>query len=308
LKIYCGRRDHSFEFIQAYERRLDFQPFILNGPFVSSLLNLNFLVTNNIISRQEILELTAKSYKHYLRAISYSLNQDKTEITIYSHAGIGLNTIKYLAIKLEVTYDDSTTSKLAETIDNINSAFQERVQTNNVSDPDNLPATLDPTTHPLEFIMYNRCYDNLDRPSEQHNYQLNYVHGHDSNEPTSGHIYNLDNLLGKSMEYHIGEYTALYSHRCIPARVFRLKESDVRTEKATESPVQATSFFNSARTASLKGAGIGVLVWGGVAVAVILSLNQTLTFILIVSAIAALLTAVTILATQKLLSPTPKAI
>jgi len=211
--------NHSIEFIEACEKQNNFHAPMLSYDHARSMEHLQYLVGEGIVARQEILTIAKNSYKPTLRAISYSLSQEKQEITIYSHAGIGLGTIKSLAQKLKVGYKDNTASELAQTIDNINVMFQIHVQTNRVNTlytRDKMqegygddPSLVDET--PLEFIMWNRNYDHIDRPYVHSNYCVNFVHGHDSNDPTKDNITNLDNTLGKSKAYNQGTYTVLYS-------------------------------------------------------------------------------------------------
>ena len=209
--------NHSIEFIEAYEKQEDFHAPMLGFRHAISMENLQRLVEKGIVERDEILAIANKSYKPTLRAISYSLSEDQNEITIYSHAGIGLDNIKSLADKLGVGYKDQTAMELAQTIDTINEHFQKHVQSNTVN-------TLYTRTKmdigyqgevledaPLEFIMWNRFYLNLRRDSAHNSYKLNFVHGHDPSDPTKDNIYNLDNNLGKSENMNEGAYTVLYS-------------------------------------------------------------------------------------------------
>lgn len=55
---------------------------------------------------------------------------------------------------------------------------------------------------PVEFIMWNRQYRSLNRPSKNiisnpPYYKIDFVHGHDSNEETNKNIVNIDNVFGK---------------------------------------------------------------------------------------------------------------
>lgn len=209
--------NHSIEFILACEKQDNFYTPILNYKYASSMENLQYLVNKEIVTREEILTIANSNYKPTLRAISYSLNENQKEITIYSHAGIGLNTIEYLAQKLEVEYIDTSARELAQTIDNINLRFQQHVQNNTVH-------TLYPSkkmeagseneyliNESFEFILWNRDYTHIFRPEIHYDYHVNFVHGHDPSENTRNNIYNLDNSLGKSDINNIGIYSVIYS-------------------------------------------------------------------------------------------------
>lgn len=213
--------NHSVEFIQASETQDDFHPPMLStGGHAPSMENLQAIVKKGIVQREEILAIVNKSYKPTLRAISYSLSEDKEEITIYSHAGIGLDTIESLAKKLVVEYKDATASELAQTIENINVQFQEHVQKSSVNtlythekmyEAYSSHKNCDLSDAPLVFIMWNRCYDQIRRPAFHLSYNINFVHGHDSSDPKKDNIYNLDNFLGKTEDFNEGYYTVLYS-------------------------------------------------------------------------------------------------
>lgn len=211
--------NHSIEFIEAYEKQDNFHaPMLSQGGHAPSLERLQILVERNLVSREEIIDIVKKAYKPTLRAISYSLNLDTNEITIYSHAGIGLNSIKSLAEKMAVNYNDATVENLARTIDEINKQFQEHVKHNTIHTLysrekmyEGYGGRTDLSDAPFEFILWNRFYHNIDRPDTHHNYHINFVHGHDSSEPTFNNIYNLDGNLGKNDSLNIGVYTVLYS-------------------------------------------------------------------------------------------------
>jgi hypothetical protein len=211
--------NHGIEFIEAYEKQKDFHPCMLSRhDHASSMEKLQFLVEKKIVTREEILKIVNEAYKPTLRAISYSLSEDNKKITIFSHAGIGLNTIKSLAQKLEVNYNDITAVDLAQTIDNINERFQKHVQNNTVNElytrknmEYGYSGYVDLSDAPFEFIMWNRLYDHINRPAVHSGYNVNFVHGHDDRDRNKDNICNLDNLLGKLEHMNEGEYTALYS-------------------------------------------------------------------------------------------------
>ncbi len=134
-----------------------------------------------------------------------------------------MRVINNLAKKLGLKYKDETDSELAQTIDNINMRFQEHVQNNTVRELYTDDAIIDVATlgdndpepdfseAPLEYIIWNRRHENLDRPVNHSGYKIKFVHGHDSGDETKDNIYNLDNDLGKGKNSNEGIYTVLYS-------------------------------------------------------------------------------------------------
>lgn len=226
--------NHSIEFIEATEKQNNFDESMLHqGNHATSMMNLQTLVDKKIVTKEEILDIANESYKPSLRAISYSLSEDQKEITIYSHAGIGLNTIKSIAQKLNLEYKDATASDLVQTIDAINVQFQIHVQNNTINtlySRENISKAYYNLNYvlsdaPFEFIMWNRRYDEIDRPIEQYGYKLMFVHGHDSNDPLMNkNSYTLDSTLGKTIGWNSGDYKVLYTQKEKMAHVNKPEE------------------------------------------------------------------------------------
>lgn len=209
--------NHGIEFIEASEKQDNFHAPMLQSNHAQSMENLQILVEKSMVTRAEILEITNECYKPTLKAISYSFSEDQNEITIYSHAGIGLNTIQNLAKKLKVKYQDSNAIELAQTIDKINAKFQKHVQEktlNRLYTREQIAAAYWGYTEanaPLVFLMWNRSYESIDRPDDYQGYKINFAHGHDDRDETKENIYNLDNHLGKMQNMNEGFYSVLYS-------------------------------------------------------------------------------------------------
>lgn len=215
--------NHSVEFIQAYEAKDKLKLEILWNKFVVSMLNMQSLIDKNLISEEEILTIVREVYKPALKTISYSL--DEKEIIIYSHAPIGLNNIKSLAEKFNINYDDTTAEKLAQTIDEINKKYQDYVQKNegntlysNENMRKGFQGYVDLSSAPIEFIMWNRLYNHIDRPVNHYDYNLFFVHGHDSSEGPKenvSHIHNLNNELGQYVRNNEGIYTVITNNNAV---------------------------------------------------------------------------------------------
>lgn len=212
--------NHGIEFIEAYETKTDFHPLRLSKEqHARSMEKMQNLIDKGLINIDEVNEIAKKCYKPKLKAISYTLNEDQTEITLYSHAAIGLNTIYCIAQRLGLPYEDSTAIALAQTIDAINERFQDFVQNNRVhqlyTESDmwkGYGGCADLSLSPFEFLMWNRHYDHIERPVIHNGYRVNFVHGHDMGDSTKDNIYNLDNFLGKGASANQGQYAVLYSH------------------------------------------------------------------------------------------------
>lgn len=200
--------NHGIEFLNAFEKGKKFAPEVMTlKEHCRSIHNLQSLIDCGLVQKTEIVEIVNLVYKPALEAIAYSLNEDNTAISIYSHAGIGLNTIEEVAKQLGVLYKDDTAAAIAETIDSINEEFQSYVNDNKVHElcPKqelNKAYRNEPSKLPFVSLIWNRIYENLNRPRYHKGYGIFFIHGHDSTDKKDSHIINLDNVLGK---FHHGE-------------------------------------------------------------------------------------------------------
>jgi hypothetical protein len=208
--------NHTIEFVECLEKialktATQIRPPRLQAEHGRSMQNLGRLVARGLVSTEEVLRLYDTYYKPCLRALSYGIRPDGKSITIYSHAGIGLETIRALAKQFKVAYHDATVAELAQTIDQINIEFLKHVKNNTVHTlytdkemwqgyDDNLPDNCSP----IAGLCWNRRYHDLDRPTTSRNgrYQLAWVHGHDPDDPyattSQSHVINIDNNFGKA--------------------------------------------------------------------------------------------------------------
>lgn len=212
--------NHAADFIQAHELNAGYTPQTLGYQFAASMAHLNHLINKGLVSKTEIDNLVKQHYLPNLKALSYTFDEKTNRIAIFSHAPIGLETIRALANRIGATYKDETMKELAATIEEINHIFNEeyvkrgRIHTLLDNEAvDGSGAHIDPQAHPFAFLLWNRNYDRLERPADYKGYHLKYIHGHDSVEQNiTGRIYNLDNHLGKGTGGTIGEYEVHYTH------------------------------------------------------------------------------------------------
>ncbi len=218
--------NHSAEFIEAYEKKNNFEPIRLWGMHAGSMQGLNQLIKDNVVDEQTIKKMIDECYKPSLKAITYSIDKDKNEISIYTHAGFDIEKdLPPLAKAMGVQLHDNSIKELAKTIDNINAAF-----TNNYVNKDKVHTlfdneqmnrayegkSIDSQLFPFVYLMWNRVYQNLTRAYNYKGYHVKYVHGHDSDENTHDNIYVIDNLLGKTLSFHQAMYKLFYSHETSP--------------------------------------------------------------------------------------------
>lgn len=206
--------NHGIEFLIPYENKEElYAPNIGFMGQSRSMDNLRGLIERGVITEEEVDALVSDSYLPNLKLISYSLHDNN--ITLYSHAGIGLETIQALAEKFKeegVVYKDDTAEDLAQTIEAINLVFAQHVKAGTVHTlAADIKNPYDVQNDPVTFLIWNRSYDDLKRDKEHKGYQLYFAHGHDSSEPSSDNIFNLDNPSFKGAANNKGDYKVLGS-------------------------------------------------------------------------------------------------
>lgn len=215
--------NHGIQFIKVYEN--NFETFSNDlGYQAKSLIHLGKLVEKKLVSVEEIDNFVKKYYYPNMRMISYSLSDNNATISIYSHAMIGVNTIKSLAELFKVEYKDDTAIALAATIEGINQGFYKLLQDKAVyktahsseGHEERLYSYEDaPLEYPIVRSIWSRGYDQeKDPPLDTINgYHVRYIHGHDgAGEVRSEYKEvetNLDNMLGKGDDGFTGNYTVL---------------------------------------------------------------------------------------------------
>ncbi|MGC1183274.1 Dot/Icm T4SS effector Wip [Legionella sp.] len=206
--------NHGIEFLIPFEnkRKLHSSHFANYG-ISKSMDNMQTLIEQGVITKEEVDTLVNECYLPNLKLISYSLHN--TSITLYSHAGIGLETIQALAQKFKregVVYKDDTAEELAQLIEAINSVFVNHVKAKTVHTlPVNHANPRSYKNDPVTFLIWNRRYDILKRDEKHKGYSLYFVHGHDPHEFSTKNIFNMDNIYFKGVTSHMGTYVVLGS-------------------------------------------------------------------------------------------------
>lgn len=168
------------------------------------------------VTREEVRELFREYYLPCLKLISYTLNPEENEITIYSHAPIGLETIRRLVdyfndeipppqncppFTKRLEYHAATAKELADTIRAINERFD---LYKNAGEIHTLLPNISDSTNPVQNVLWQRDTRFLDRPLTltPGGDKVFFNHGHDGNAPEAENVDNLDkdNDLGKGMK------------------------------------------------------------------------------------------------------------
>ena len=237
ITLHILLSNHDSDFIESYESPSRYDGVLKNitsgasesfnvyqiselQDYSPSMLNMGALIEEGVINIQTIDNLILKHYLPLLKLLFYTINDDETAITLYSHAPIGLTNILYLAMFFKIPYNDETVMALTATIDKLNDEFQksyvqkEKIYTL-IREKDAEVNSINMLTDPVNHLIWNRNCINLYRPPQHKGYHTHFVHGHHFYESQAAHIINLDNNLGKRhneyQENYRGEYTALYS-------------------------------------------------------------------------------------------------
>ena len=216
--------NHDLEFLINYQNpdsNFSTTKILSKGPYCRSMLALGTLIEEGI-ERGVIDGMVKNAYLPALKFLSYTVNEQNTGITLFSHAPIGLPNIRHLAWVFHVACKMDSLPDLAHTIDAINDSFATYLAGGGeilhlVNQANYFDAKWDPVGHAL----WNRDTESLERPAKYRKYKIKYTHGHHGDEGVlfPGHIMNLDNNLGKA-HYSVdrtlqhcnqGKYTLLHS-------------------------------------------------------------------------------------------------
>ena len=208
---------NDLEFIEADEKQGNFKLTMMAHAHAGSMSNLQKLVDKRMVSLEDMTGISFDAYKPALKAISYSLNQAQTEITLYSNMGIDQSIMQKIAKKLEIPYADNTVIELARTIEAINAKFQDHVKakTAHLLYDRNVIGSIyynhsrreiDLSETPFELLLWRCNYHTMDRTENNLSYKINYVQANESTvAPSTGSIYNLGS-------HKSGQYIGLYSN------------------------------------------------------------------------------------------------
>jgi len=202
------KSNHDGQFLKQYVAGLDKDNITdykgVNADFGKSLINLQTLIKNNIVSLAEVEDLIVK---HYLPQLKLFVSEQltATQINLYTHAPSDPYSIADLANDLSVPHNDMTVNSFRTTLININNVFKKAL-----FDKKTLSILLKMDS--INNFVHDR-YADLARllrepPVEvyKRNYSVTNIHGHVGTElPATDVKYlwdfiNIDSLVGKGDE------------------------------------------------------------------------------------------------------------
>lgn len=202
---------------------------------IRSLDNLNILIERGLIAKDEIGVLIKQFYLPHLKLVDItdSTDFDETEsdesiesvdsldyvqdaeVSLYSHAPIGLETIRTLAEYYESEHAEIKCLRdLKYNINYINQEFIKKIKSVNLSIGDvfDLKATL--AVNPEYAVFWNRDMQ-LERPSTFDGIDMYYIYGHNYVDEQLPHLICLDNLFGKeedALDSRFEDHTMMLFH------------------------------------------------------------------------------------------------
>jgi hypothetical protein len=229
VNLHINLSNHDGEFIHNY---LDRRHGALDPHQSRSLTGLQVLESKSLVNHAEVDAIWRECYVPAIKVFDYHIDRSQTppKFTLFSHAPVGLETVRACAAKIGVEYDESNADALAATIDQINVYCQEHLAD---GDTDFLELNSGGTTnpgwysnghaisirHPFLRAMWNRFTGETDAHKtlgldefgdlahcekqtidlgNRAGFSLAGVHGHEGPAPTThANRYNLDTDLGK---------------------------------------------------------------------------------------------------------------
>ncbi len=142
-----------------------------------SLDNMWALVKKGLITKEEVGSLANEFYKPHLRMIGYTKTTND-HITLYTHAPVGLETVRDLSAKFEIKYDDSTIESLIFCINEINKKASESMIKNDFKQYHDV-TNRDNTNDPLDRLFWSReLQPNFTLTPTYRSFKVECVHGH----------------------------------------------------------------------------------------------------------------------------------
>lgn len=174
--------NHSAVFIRDYERKVFTGANDLGRGQAQSLVSMQRLMARNLVAEKEVRDLVENCYIPKTKAISYTVSADG-QLTLFSHAPIGLETIQALAKKFNIPYEDKTTKALINTIDKINAYVKTLFEKRELAalidtEPYSNPKIPMPISSPLQRLIWNRAVGDELITETSSGIKINFVHGH----------------------------------------------------------------------------------------------------------------------------------
>lgn len=226
VKIHLS--NHTSQMIEACELKTGFTSTMLSARDCLSMRGIDTIIRNGLMTADEIYVLY-EEYKKAFRVNSYFIDfplVGKAVMYLMNHAAIDLINIRHQtefllsSPSLPPVGSPVSLHELTATLDGIDKKFRIVVSGNWIHDIYEKKSVeyayaglCDLRDDCFAEVMWNRKYDSLKRAEDQGEFLLRYIHGHDDGDQDVENVCNLDNILGKSAEHCVGDYSIIYHTR-----------------------------------------------------------------------------------------------
>lgn len=204
--------NHSVEFLRDFEKAHFSGNNILGPAQAISLQRMVYLIRTGLIDEKNVRNLVTTAYLPTIKAIGYTVSEDKKSISLFTHAPVGLETIENIAKKYNIEYKEETIGDLINTIDQINAVIKEKSSHSElakiIDDERKLvPRDIVDSNYdtPLYRLVWNRIADRTLATGfrvlpKGEAYKVQFVHGHIGPKALEGAIAhsNLDCYFGQT--------------------------------------------------------------------------------------------------------------
>ncbi|MDF1761647.1 MAG: hypothetical protein P1U40_14030 [Coxiellaceae bacterium] len=221
---------------------------------------------------KDVKNIYNKAYLKHLKLVSYRLDETQTpSLVLRTHAPVGLDTIKGVAVELGVAYDESTPQALAESIDRMNLNFSERLKAADPAILDLLeqPAAGAAASH-LFTLIWNRAGPTAEpkqrlaplRLDSESGYAIAFVHGHDGEYmPSEVNRINTDGELGAGPELETGNYVVHRTNRIDPALAAQARAAESKMAEVPQAGPALPSATPAVRPVPDTSCCLGFRMW-----------------------------------------------
>ncbi len=200
--------NHGIDFLSDFEKERFTGSSKIAGEDGASLKRMKELIDAELIDESEVRQMVSDAYIPMVKLFGYTVSPDRKNITLFSHAPVGFETIQAVAEKWGIPYNESSVDDLIDTIDAINAYMHQLLANKKLGDTASIEEKeilassaltelyKDPfyshvtTAQPFYRTLWNRHFNSVQlKPT--YAYSVHAVHGHCG---AGGNVHNRTNL------------------------------------------------------------------------------------------------------------------
>lgn len=199
--------NHSSIFLQRLAENKPHAGAKIVAPYQQQSLNhLYILIHRKLVTLNDVQSLVTKCYQPHLKLIAYSTEQNN--ITLFTHAVVGLETIEGIAMKIGVVYQDKTIEAFITTLDAINTTAIKAINNGTFVNYFNIDYDISDSNNPITDLLWARELKSNFTLKPHGSFRVRLVHGHVGPIPSYGDVdglVNLDSLWGMFLDDEISD-------------------------------------------------------------------------------------------------------